>query len=35
MVEFLDPPPTPTTALHVVLKWTEELRKAGAPATAN
>ena len=30
MVEFLDPPPTPTTALHVVLNWKEELRKAGA-----
>ncbi len=35
MVEFLEPPPTPTTALHVVLNWTQELRKSGAPAAAN
>ena len=35
VVEFLDPPPTPTTALHVVLNWTQELRKAGASAAAN
>ena len=35
MFEFLDPPPTPTIALHVVLNWTQELRKSGAPAAAN
>jgi eukaryotic-like serine/threonine-protein kinase len=26
MFEFLEPPPTPTTSLHVVLNWTQELR---------
>jgi hypothetical protein len=35
MVEYLDPPPTPTTALHVVLNWTQELRRLGSPATSN
>ena len=34
MVEHLDPPPTPTTALHVVLNWTQELQKLGAPEPA-
>jgi Tol biopolymer transport system component len=35
MVENLDPPPTPTTALHVVLNWTQELRRAGASPASN
>jgi Tol biopolymer transport system component len=30
MTEHLDPTPTPTTALHVVLNWGQELRKAGS-----
>jgi hypothetical protein len=35
MVEFLDPPPTPTTALHVVLNWTQGLRKTASPTPPN